>query len=181
LTSKKWSKVLSELEAILDYKFTNIKFLKEAIIHDTYYSLHGWENPEFNTINYEKLEVIGDALLDAIVNSTLVKYGIERKISPYEIHHAKANLVNNDVLCKISCFYGIHKFILSGYSKYNIPENFLVDLNEDHAKLEKNDKYPMKFFEELKERKNTFWDHKTNKKKRRKAKGRKFRNKGRLK
>lgn len=32
-TNEEWNEVLSELEDILDYKFKNIVFLKEALIH----------------------------------------------------------------------------------------------------------------------------------------------------
>jgi len=45
-SSEDWDNVLAELEEILDYKFKNIKFLKEALIHDSYYSFHGNENSE---------------------------------------------------------------------------------------------------------------------------------------
>ena len=148
------------------------------MIHDTYYSIHGDKNSENDTINYEKLEVLGDAVLDAIINSTLASYAMDRKISPYEIHHSKSNLVNNELLCKIATFYGIHKFILSGYSKYNISEELLQTLYDQHEECIKNDKYPRSFFEEIKDRKQTFWDHKNGNKKKKKNRARRKKNKG---
>jgi dsRNA-specific ribonuclease len=161
---------LSELEAILDYKFKNIKYLKEALIHHSYYSSHHSSDRVNSSITYEKLEALGDAVLDVIVNSSLVKFAMERKISPYEIHHSKSNLVNNDLLCRVATFYGIHRFILSGYSKYTIPGHQLQTLYNDHIKLDKSDKYPMEFFEGITDRKNTFWDHKNGKRKSKRAK-----------
>jgi len=106
-----WDRVLEELEEILNYKFKNIKYLKEALIHESYYTSHCESEYEY-MINYEKLEVLGDAVLDVIVNSTLAKFAKERNVSPFEIHHSKARLVNNELLCKIATFYGIHRFIL---------------------------------------------------------------------
>lgn len=155
-----WDRVLEELEEILNYKFKNIKYLKEALIHESYYTSHCESEYEY-MINYEKLEVLGDAVLDVIVNSTLAKFAKERNVSPFEIHHSKARLVNNELLCKIATFYGIHRFILSGYSKYSIPEEQLRDLYEENEEIEESDKYSRAFFESIPDRKNTFWDHKS--------------------
>lgn len=124
--------------------------------------------------------MLGDAVLDAIVNSTLVKFAMDRKISPYEIHHAKSNLVNNDLLCKVACFYGMQRFILSGYSNFNISDELMQTLYDQHDQLEKENRYPRDYFEGLTDRKNTFWDHKNSKKKKRKGRGRRMRNKGKL-
>lgn len=169
-----WNEILSELEEILDYKFKNIKYLKESLIHQSYYSCHHNSDNVNSSINYEKLEALGDAVLDVIVNSSLVNFAMERKISPYEIHHSKSNLVNNDLLCRIATFYGIQRFILSGYAKYTIPGQQLQTLYNDHIKLDKSDKYPMEFFEGITNRKNTFWDHKSGNRNKRKAKPKPF-------
>lgn len=67
--------------------------------------------------SYEKLEVLGDAVLDAIVNSNLIDYAFKHKINPFEVHHSKSILVCNDTLSKLTVFYGIHKYIISIYSK----------------------------------------------------------------
>ena len=90
-------------------------------------------------------------------------------MSPYEIHHSKSNLVNNELLCKITTFYEINQFILSGYSKYYIHDGLLEGLFEDHKETIKNDKFPQEFFENLEQRKNTFWDHKSTTKKKKKS------------
>ena len=102
-TNDKWNKILEELEEILNYKFDDINLLKEALIHHTYYGKHYCpkDNGINYLVNYEKLEVLGDSLLDCIVNSSLIKYGVERNITPYEVHHAKSKIVNNELLSKI--------------------------------------------------------------------------------
>jgi hypothetical protein len=35
-----WDSILCELENILDYKFKDINYLKEALIHRSYYHVH---------------------------------------------------------------------------------------------------------------------------------------------
>lgn len=171
--------MLGELESILDYKFKNIKYLKEALIHDSYYTAFCKKEYEY-MINYEKLEVLGDAVLDVIVNSSLANFAIKRNVSPFEIHHSKARLVNNELLCKISCFYGIQRFILSGYSKCTIPEEQIEDLFSEHEKISEEGNYGRQFFESIESRINTFWDHKTTNKNRKKSRAKKGRNKGKF-
>ncbi|CAI2369697.1 unnamed protein product [Moneuplotes crassus] len=156
-----WTNVLVELESILDYKFKNIKYLKEALIHESYYSTHCRENYDY-MINYEKLEVLGDAVLDVIVNSSLAAFAMERNVSPFEIHHSKARLVNNELLCKITCFYGIHRFILSGLSRCTIPEEQIQDLFTENKTTSTEGKYCQEFFNSIGSRESTFWDHKSN-------------------
>ncbi|CAI2370574.1 unnamed protein product [Moneuplotes crassus] len=166
-----WDKVLEELESILDYKFVNIKYLKEALIHESYYSVHCSRSYGY-IINYEKLEVLGDAVLDVIVNSSLAAFAMEKNVSPFEIHHSKSRLVNNELLCKIACFYGIHRFILSGLSTFTIPEDQIQDLFDEDAKASAEGKYGRQFFESLGSRSNTFWNHKTSSKSRKRNKSR---------
>lgn len=174
-----WNSVLEELEDILNYKFKNLRYLKEALIHDTYYNKHGYPCNSDSTINFEKLEALGDAVLDCIINSSLLKYGMERNISPYEIHHAKSNLVNNELLCKMTVFMGIHRFMLSGYSEHHIAPYLLETLYEEYDNAALQDEYSRRFFEELGDRKGTFWDHKCNtKKSRRKTRTKRTKNKG---
>lgn len=77
---------------------------------------------------YEKLEVLGDAILDYIANSNLLKYTLfdrynikERKqrvhitpedFKPFDAHQAKSHLTKNDFLAKLVCLMGLHEFIL---------------------------------------------------------------------
>lgn len=64
---------LLPVEKILNYEFKNKKLLLEAFTHmnfKNYYKLDGC---------YERLEVLGDALLDYIANANLIKYTILEK------------------------------------------------------------------------------------------------------
>lgn len=60
--------VCPKVEEILGYKFTNPNLLLEALTHRTFKDTHGLNG------NMEKLEVLGDALLDYIANSNLLQY-----------------------------------------------------------------------------------------------------------
>ena len=105
---------------VLGYSFNNKDLLLEALTHDTYSSLITNRNQfdlEELYPSYEKLEVLGDAVLDAIVNSNLIEYAFQYKINPFEVHHSKSILVCNDTLAKVTVFYGIQKYIISIYSE----------------------------------------------------------------
>ena len=81
--------------------------------------------------NYEKLEVIGDSLLDYMVNSNLIKFTLlgkfikEERIkkmkemvdkteyfNPFDAHQAKSMLVKNSFLAKWICLFNIQKYVL---------------------------------------------------------------------
>lgn len=72
--------------------------------------------------------MLGDAILDYIANSNLLKYTMfekynieERKVSqyimpedfkPFDAHQAKSHLTKNDFLAKLVVLSGLHEFIL---------------------------------------------------------------------
>ena len=53
---------------MLDYQFKNPKLLLEALTHSSFKDQYHLDTC------YEKLEVLGDALLDYIVNANLINY-----------------------------------------------------------------------------------------------------------
>ena len=53
---------LRELMEKIGYEFDDINLLKEALIHRSYANEHG----EIENINNERLEFLGDAVLDLI-------------------------------------------------------------------------------------------------------------------
>ncbi len=55
------------MEDILGYKFKNTEFLKEALTHSSF----GWVDEDGVRIDNEKLEFIGDAILDAIIGLSI--------------------------------------------------------------------------------------------------------------
>ena len=64
---------LLPIEKILGYEFQNKNLLLEAFTHRSFKEYYGL------TTHYETLEVLGDAILDYIVNSNLIKYTILEK------------------------------------------------------------------------------------------------------
>ena len=60
---------LKELENKISYEFKNKELLKNALVHSSYASEHGYKYSE----NNERMEFIGDAYLDAVVGYELFK------------------------------------------------------------------------------------------------------------
>lgn len=58
------------------YKFKNKNLLLEALTHESYQTFVLQRDEESAELfpSYEKLEVLGDAVLDTIVNSNLIGY-----------------------------------------------------------------------------------------------------------
>jgi len=58
---------LSSLEKILKIKFKNKDLLEQAMVHRSYLN----ENPDFHLKDNERLEFLGDAVLELIVTDYL--------------------------------------------------------------------------------------------------------------
>jgi len=126
-------KTLEILERdVLNYKFKNKKLLLAAVTHRSarnHYQLEG---------DYEKLEALGDAILDYVININMMRYTMfERYLpqheqtdlsedqldflrtyrvnadyQPEDAHQAKLRLAKNELLAKVSCVFGFHKYCL---------------------------------------------------------------------
>lgn len=111
------SLVCGPVEKILNFEFANKNLLLEALTHRSFketYSL---------ATCYEKMEVLGDAILDYIANSNLIKYTMFEKYNiaerssqkyitqedfkPFDAHQAKSLLTKNDFLAKLITLFGI--------------------------------------------------------------------------
>ena len=64
---------LLPVEKILNYEFQDKNILLEAFTHRSFKEYHGL------SLQYERLEMLGDAILDYIANSNLIKYTILEK------------------------------------------------------------------------------------------------------
>ncbi len=77
---------LTYVESMLGYKFSKKLLLVEALMHASCQS-------EYQTVSYERLEFLGDSLLDVVVTESL--YHAESKhYSPGHIHIRKSAMVN---------------------------------------------------------------------------------------
>lgn len=98
--------VYSKLEEKLGYTFKNKELLKHALIHRSY----GNEHWEYKKINNERLELLGDAVLDLVVTEYLYKNFT--KSSEGDLAKLKSMVVSEPVLAKISRELGIGKYLL---------------------------------------------------------------------
>ncbi len=98
--------VYVKLEEKLGYTFKNKELLKHALIHRSY----GNEHWEYKKINNERLELLGDAVLDLVVTEYLYKNFT--KSSEGDLAKLKSMVVSEPVLAKISRELGIGKYLL---------------------------------------------------------------------
>ena len=97
-----------DLEKNLYYNFNNSELLKLALIHKSY----GNEHREYRKISNEKLELLGDAVLDLIITEYLYKK--YTKSSEGELAKIKATVVSEPILADLSRSLGIGKFLQLG-------------------------------------------------------------------
>lgn len=97
---------LNLLEEKIGYKFRDKSLLKNALIHRSY----GNENWKYKHINNERLELLGDAVLDLVVAEYLY---INLASSPEgELARLKSMIVSEPVLSRVSKELGIGEYLL---------------------------------------------------------------------
>jgi len=82
---------LSHLEKILGYRFTDLRLLQRALIHSSY----SFEQSQSHK-NNEKLEFLGDAVLDLVIGRIL--FHRYKKMREGELTKLRASLVNEQHL-----------------------------------------------------------------------------------
>ncbi|KAK9768192.1 Dicer-like protein 1 [Basidiobolus ranarum] len=91
-----------EIEDLLDYKFQDPRILLEAFTHPSY--------PNPSTPCYQRLEFLGDAVLDFLVVSYI--YDKYTHSTPAEITNLKSASVSNTFLSVVSHSLGLHKHLV---------------------------------------------------------------------
>lgn len=97
---------LSKPESKLSLKFNNQDLLLQALTHRSYLN----ENPSFRVGNNERLEFLGDAVLELVVTEAL--YGRFPEKPEGELTSYRAALVNSKILSDVSVELGINEFLL---------------------------------------------------------------------
>lgn len=92
------------IEDTINYHFENIAFLLQALTHPSY-SLNRY------TGCYQRLEFIGDAILDFLITCHIYEQGDEN-MKPGDVTDLRSALVNNVVFASLSVKYGLHKNLL---------------------------------------------------------------------
>lgn len=99
---------LQELENKISYQFKNIELLKNALVHSSYASEHGYKYSE----NNERMEFIGDAYLDAVVGYELFK--LNKPAHEGELSRDRADVVCESSLADVARSINLGKYLFLG-------------------------------------------------------------------
>jgi len=95
---------LNELEKKISIKFNNKDLLKKALVHRSYIN----EHPNFGLNHNERLEFLGDAVLELVVT----EYLYENYDNPEgELTNWRAALVNSKMLAEIADNFGLYDYL----------------------------------------------------------------------
>jgi len=98
------AKDFSKLEKKIGIKFENPDLLKQAVVHRSYLN----EHPEFPLDNNERLEFLGDAVLELVVTEYLY---LNYENPEGELTNWRASLVNSKMLAKLAKKIGIEDYL----------------------------------------------------------------------
>ncbi|MFA6308103.1 MAG: ribonuclease III [Patescibacteria group bacterium] len=97
-------KQLNLLENKIDIKFKNLDFLRNALVHRSYLN----EHKDFPSDQNERLEFLGDAVLELVVTDYLYKNFSEAE---GVLTNWRSSLVNGERLASISESLGVYDFM----------------------------------------------------------------------
>ena len=96
---------LNSLEEKIGYEFKDIGLLKNSLVHRSF----GNENKRYKKINNERLELLGDAVLDLIVAEYLYKN--HTNYTEGDLAKIKSMAVSEPVLAKVSRKLGLGEYL----------------------------------------------------------------------
>ncbi len=100
--------MLNKLEKIIDYKFKNKTLLKEALTHPSFQK----KSLKEKTANNQRLEFLGDSVLDLIVTEHL--YRKLESFSEGKLTKIRSVMVRKDILAKCANHLSLGKYIILG-------------------------------------------------------------------
>ena len=108
----------SKLEKKLEIEFDNHDLLRQALVHRSYLN----EHPDFKLDHNERLEFLGDAVLEIIVTEYLFKHFPDKPEG--ELTNWRASLVNSKMLAQVAEENGFEKYLYlsKGEAKDNNPK-----------------------------------------------------------
>jgi len=98
----------SHLSKITRFDFLSSSYLLSAFTHKSFLN----ENREFHHDDYERLEFLGDSLLNTLV--TIKLFDKYPEGSEGELSRMRSAIVNQNTLATLCSFFGLHQFILLG-------------------------------------------------------------------
>ena len=113
----------------ISYNFQHKLYLVEALTHASYH-----ENRV--TPSYERLEFLGDALLDFLVTQHL--YFRQVNLSPGELTDIRQALVNNNIFATLAVKHSYHKYLKHMSPKWFQTVKNFIDRVEDEAEERKD-------------------------------------------
>lgn len=90
------AKNIQELMKKINYQFKNEDYLKEALTHRSFSN----ENDKFRKFDNEKLEFLGDAVLNLIVTEYI--YGLDKRKSEGDLAKLKSQIISEPVFSAIA-------------------------------------------------------------------------------
>jgi len=99
---------IKELSEKLGYSFKNADILRQALTHKSFH----FENIEGSAGHNERLEFLGDAVLDLVVTAELMRLLPEK--SEGDLSKIRASLVNETVLAELAAELNVTDFLLLG-------------------------------------------------------------------
>jgi len=97
---------LANLEKELGYRFTDLRLLQLALIHSSYAFEHDYHD------NNEKLEFLGDAVLDLVIGHHL--FGRYKSMREGELTRLRASLVNEQHLARMARMINLGQYLALG-------------------------------------------------------------------
>jgi len=103
-----FSSEFDQLQEKLSYRFQNPALLRDALVHKSYLN----ENRDRVGQDNERLEFLGDAVLDLVVSELLIKQF--PRAAEGELSKTKAQLVSESMLSKIARSIELGRYLLLG-------------------------------------------------------------------
>lgn len=113
-----------ELENSIGYKFHDISYLLQAFTHASY-------QPNRLTDCYQRLEFLGDAVLDYLITRHL--YEDSRQHSPGALTDLRSALVNNTIFASLAVRCGFHKYFRHLSPGLSVVINRFVRIQEENG------------------------------------------------
>ena len=117
---------LNELQKRINYQFNNEQLLQEALTHTSY------ANENHLPFNYERLEFLGDGILQAISSKYL--FDLHPTKREGELSKIRAAIVKEKALCQIARQLDVGKYLYLGRGELktggNDKESILADVME---------------------------------------------------
>lgn len=107
-TNEKRLKLLKEFEKKVDYKFEDIELLNLAFFHSSYAN----ENKNIHNLSNERLEFLGDSVVDLVVSDIL--YKLQKDIPEGEMTKLRSQMVCESSFAFVARKLDLGKYLLMG-------------------------------------------------------------------